>query len=236
MEELRKVKETRAAQIVDALQERVRPDPDARGRAEGRDRPAEVRSPPSQSRKATELEAMRKEADSAKSLYDVLLQKLNETDIASSIRNNNVSIIERAMRAAGADPPAQAAPRRLGLLVGLALGIGLILGRDYLDNTITRSRGGRALPAPRAARGGARATTDATCHLVTEAYQNLRTALIFARREERGQVVLVTGTAPQEGKTTTLLNLAHAAGLVGRAHARRRLRPAPRPGPRRASA
>ena len=44
--------------------------------------------------------------------------------------------------------------------------------------------------------------------LVTEAYQNLRTALIFARRDERGQVVLVTGTAPQEGKTTTLVNLA----------------------------
>jgi capsular exopolysaccharide synthesis family protein len=44
--------------------------------------------------------------------------------------------------------------------------------------------------------------------LATEAYQNLRTALIFARREERGQIVLVTGTAPQEGKTTTIVNLA----------------------------
>jgi capsular exopolysaccharide synthesis family protein len=44
--------------------------------------------------------------------------------------------------------------------------------------------------------------------LATEAYQNLRTALLFARRDERGQVVLVTGTAPQEGKTTTIVNLA----------------------------
>ena len=43
---------------------------------------------------------------------------------------------------------------------------------------------------------------------MTEAYQNLRTALLFARKDERGQVVLVTGTAPQEGKTTTLVNLA----------------------------
>ncbi len=44
--------------------------------------------------------------------------------------------------------------------------------------------------------------------LATEAYQSLRTALLFARRDERGQVVLVTGTAPQEGKTTTIVNLA----------------------------
>jgi capsular exopolysaccharide synthesis family protein len=50
--------------------------------------------------------------------------------------------------------------------------------------------------------------TDETWSLATEAYQNLRTALIFARRDERGQVVLVTGTAPQEGKTTTIFNLA----------------------------
>ena len=45
-------------------------------------------------------------------------------------------------------------------------------------------------------------------HLVTEAYQNLRTALLFGRKDEAGQVVLITGTAPQEGKTTTLVNMA----------------------------
>jgi capsular exopolysaccharide synthesis family protein len=50
---------------------------------------------------------------------------------------------------------------------------------------------------------------------VTEAYQNLRTALIFARTEEHGQVILVTGTAPQEGKTTTLVNLAKLLAASG---------------------
>ena len=52
-------------------------------------------------------------------------------------------------------------------------------------------------------------------HLVTEAYQNLRTALLFARKDERGQVVLVTGTAPQEGKTTTLVNIAKLLAASG---------------------
>src|SRR5262249_41297538 len=48
---------------------------------------------------------------------------------------------------------------------------------------------------------------QANVHFVTEAYQNLRTALIFGRKDEAGQIVLVTGTVPQEGKTTTLVNL-----------------------------
>ena len=54
-----------------------------------------------------------------------------------------------------------------------------------------------------------------TVHLVTEAYQNLRTALLFARKDEGGQVVLVTGTAPQEGKTTTLVNIAKLLASSG---------------------
>jgi len=56
---------------------------------------------------------------------------------------------------------------------------------------------------------------EANVHLVTEAYQNLRTALLFGRKEEGGQVVLVTGTAPQEGKTTTLLNISKLLASSG---------------------
>jgi capsular exopolysaccharide synthesis family protein len=54
-----------------------------------------------------------------------------------------------------------------------------------------------------------------TTGLATEAYQNLRTALLFARRGEEGRVVLITGTAPGEGKTTTLLNLAKLLAVSG---------------------
>jgi protein-tyrosine kinase len=50
---------------------------------------------------------------------------------------------------------------------------------------------------------------------VTEAYQNLRTALLFARGEGEGQVILITGTAPQEGKTTTLVNIAKLLAGAG---------------------
>jgi tyrosine-protein kinase Etk/Wzc len=92
--------------------------------------------------------------------------------------------------------------------------VGLVLARDYLDNTIKdpeeieRYLHMDLLAAvPR--------YDESSSHLVTEAYQNLRTALLFARKGEAGQVVLVTSTAPQEGKTTTLVNLAKLLAASG---------------------
>jgi capsular exopolysaccharide synthesis family protein len=167
-----------------------------------------------QSRKATELEAAKKEAESAKSLYEVLLQKLNETDIAASIRTNNVTLVERA---SAPRQPVWPSNRRLagaGLAAGLLLGVGLLLAREWLDNTIRDPEEmERYLHVDHLASVPRYEGTDT--RLVTEAYQNLRTALLFARRSEGGQIVLVTGTLPQEGKTTTLVNLAELLAASG---------------------
>ena len=166
------------------------------------------------SRRATELETLKKEADSANSLYDVLLQKLHETDIAASIRSNNVTIVEEASPPRSPIRPNRKRIAGVGLFVGLVLGIGLVLGRDFIDNTlkdpeeIERYLHLEFLTAvPR--------YTDETAHLVTEAYQNLRTALIFGRADDGGQVVLITSTVPEEGKTTTLVNTAKLLAAAG---------------------
>ena len=206
VEQLRKAKLARAAQVLDGLEAEY---------TQLKKREAELRAAidseksqaATQSRKTTELEALRKEADSQKGLYEVLLQKLNETDIAASIRSNNVSVVDRA---SPPQDPVRPQKRRIalaGLLLGLVAGLGLVLVRDQLANTIRDPEEierylhlDLLAAVPR--------YEQEQDSLATEAYQNLRTALIFARREERGQVVLVTGTAPQEGKTTTIVNLA----------------------------
>jgi capsular exopolysaccharide synthesis family protein len=213
LDQVRKAKDARAGQLVDGMRAEYaqlqRREQELKAAIE-----AQKAQAASQSRKASELEALRKEADSAKSLYEALLQKLNETDIASSVRSNNVSLVERA-----APPGAPIRPnkrRMLGvaLVLGLMAGVGLVLGRDYLGNTIKSPEDVERYlhldllaAVPR--------YDDATAHLVTEAYQSLRTALIFARKEEAGQVVLVTGTAPQEGKTTTLVNIGKLLAASG---------------------
>ena len=102
----------------------------------------------------------------------------------------------------------------MALLGGLLLGAGWVLLRDALDNTLKDADDvERHLHLELLAAIPRYGKDDAT--LATEAYQNLRTALLFSRRGEDGQVVLVTGTAPGEGKTTTLLNVAKLLAVSG---------------------
>jgi polysaccharide biosynthesis transport protein len=204
--QFRKAKEARATQIVDGLEAEY---------SQLQKREAELRSAidaqkaqaATQSRKATELETLKKEADSAKNLYEVLLQKLNETDIAASIRSNNVTVVDRASPPRTPVRPEKRKIGGAGLLLGLLLGLGLVVLRDYLANTFRDPEEVERYLHLDLLASVPRYDAE-NAHLVTEAYQNLRTALLFARHDERGQVVLVTGTAPQEGKTTTIVNLA----------------------------
>jgi capsular exopolysaccharide synthesis family protein len=213
IDQIRKAKNDRATQIVAGLRAEFaqlqRRESELRAAIE-----AQKAQAATQSRKTAELEAMRKESESSKNLYEVLLQKLNETDIAASIRNNNVSLVEKATPPLWPVRPEKKKIAALALALGLVLGVGLVLGRDFFDNTIKDPEElerylhlDLLAAVPR--------YDESTVHLVTEAYQNLRTALIFARKEEGGQVVLITGTAPQEGKTTTLVNIAKLLASSG---------------------
>jgi capsular exopolysaccharide synthesis family protein len=212
-ESVREAKQRRAEQIVEGL--RVEHQQLRKRESELRQAVnARMEQAASQSQRGAELELLKKESESARGLYDVLLQKLNESDIASSISSNNITLVEHAVPPSSPVSPNKTRIAGTGLLIGLVLGVGLVFGRDYLDNTIKgpedieRYLHLELLAAvPRYA--------DADTHLVTEAYQNLRTSLIFSRQEERGQVVLVAGTLPQEGKTTTLVNLARLLATAG---------------------
>jgi capsular exopolysaccharide synthesis family protein len=213
IEQLQKAKDERARQIVGGLEAEL---------GQLRKQESEIRAAidtqkaqaSRDSRKGAELEALRKESDSSKNLYEVLLQKLNETDIAASIRNNNVSMIERAVPPHSPVRPQKVRIALMALAAGLVLGVALVLVRDFFDNTIKDPEEiERYLHLDLLAavpRFG-----EADRHFATEAFQSLRTALLFARREDTGQVVLITGTAPQEGKTTTLVNLAQLLAASG---------------------
>jgi capsular exopolysaccharide synthesis family protein len=213
LQQLRRDKEGRVAQIEESLRAEYRQL--QRREAELRDAiEAHKTRAAEQSRKLTELESLKKQADSAAGLYGVLLQKLNETNIAASMQNNNVRLLDRAVVPSSPVWPRTRQVALVSLLAGLLLGAAWVLVRDALDDTIKSAADVERhlhlellASIPRFGRDGAA--------LATEAYQNLRTALLFARRAEGGHVVLVAGTTPGEGKTTTLLNLAKLLAVAG---------------------
>jgi succinoglycan biosynthesis transport protein ExoP len=205
LEQLEKDKEDRVSQIQESLRaeyrQQQRREAELRGAIDGhKTRAAE------QSLKLTELESLKKKADAAGGLYGVLLQKLNETNIAASIQNDNVRLMDRAVVPRSPVWPRKRQLALVALLAGLLLGAGWVLLRDALDNKIKDADDvERRLHLEVLAAIPKYAKEDD--ELAKEAYQNLRTALLFSRRKDRGHVVLVTGAAPGEGKTTTLLHL-----------------------------
>ena len=165
-------------------------------------------------RKVVQVEMLQREALSNKNLYEVILQKIKETDVASSLLNNNVSIIEDAVVPGSPISPNPQKNLAMALVAGLALGCGIVFLRDYLDNTLKEQEDIEKhlhtdclamVPLHEHAEEG----------VITEAYRTLRTALLFSRESEQGNVVLITSSVPQEGKSTTALHTARALAASG---------------------
>jgi succinoglycan biosynthesis transport protein ExoP len=213
IDQINKARQARAVQIEEGLRAEYRQlqrrDTELREAIEAQKGQAVV-----QSRKLTELESLKKQADSANNLYTVLLQKLNETNIASSIQNSNVRLLDRAIVPSTPVSPQKRRIALLGTLIGLLLGMGYVFLRDYVSNTIKDAEDvERYLHLDLLAAVPRYGRED--LHVATEAYQAIRTALLFGRKGDHGQVVLVTGTAPGEGKTQTLLNVAKLLAVSG---------------------
>jgi len=167
-----------------------------------------------ESRKAVQLEMLQRDAVSNKSLYEAILQKIKETDIAASLRENNVSIVERASIPTAPVKPQPVKNLVVALVLGLVGGCAFVLLRDYLDNTLKEQEDVEKylkadclaiIPKHDAAGDG----------VVTEAYRTLRSSLLFNRERDQGNIILVTSSIPQEGKSTTAINLARALGESG---------------------
>lgn len=213
IDQIRRAKQGRAVQIEEALRAEYRQlqrrESELKQAIDGQKTQAVA-----QSRKLTELESLKKRADASTNLYSVLLQKLNETNIAASIQNNNVRLLDKAMVPLSPIWPQKQKVAVLSVLLGLVLGGGYVLLRDLVENTIKDAEDVERYLHLDLLAAVPRYSKDNT-QLATEAYQTLRTALLFGRRDDRGQVVLITGTAPGEGKTTTLVNVAKLLAVSG---------------------
>ncbi len=112
-----------------------------------------------------------------------------------------------------------------GILAGLVLGVTAAFAFQALDPRLRREEQLRhhfRIPiigrVPREARGSSdmplspRLISPATA----EAYRTLRGTVSASSRRPGGEVLLVTGSSPSEGKTTTAINLAASLSETGR--------------------
>ena len=170
--------------------------------------------------RSIEYTILRREADTARSLYDGLLQQYRELGVAGEVDTNNVSIIDRAQRPGGPDSPSLPKNLMIAFALGL-LGAAAFAGvREVLDDTFKTTEDveeALRLPVLGLAPLVAQAKVERTVFeevsadftsAIAEAYRSLRTALQFSTEEGVPKALLVTSSRPGEGKSTAAACLA----------------------------
>ncbi|HEY3929190.1 MAG TPA: polysaccharide biosynthesis tyrosine autokinase [Candidatus Koribacter sp.] len=174
---------------------------------------------------------LKREVDSGRDLYEDLLKKLQEAGVVAGLRSTNVDIID------GAKVPAFPVEPRVAMTAALSLGMGLFLGmfgvfiNDRLDQRIGTPEDVEAasqLPmltiipeltgegdlkqrkfrSREGSRTVALLSVEKPRSQFSESFRSLRTSIRLACAGAPPKVVVVTSSAPGEGKTTVSINTA----------------------------
>ncbi|MDX9821406.1 MAG: GumC family protein, partial [Syntrophales bacterium] len=86
--------------------------------------------------KAIDYSVLKREAESTKEMYDLLIKRFKETSLTEDIKTGNIRVVDRAEVPRSPVKPKKAQNILLAIVVGLSLGVGLAFFLEYLDSTI----------------------------------------------------------------------------------------------------
>jgi succinoglycan biosynthesis transport protein ExoP len=173
-------------------------------------------------RKGVDYAVLLREAESNRTIYNQLLTREKELRVVANSRTNNVRVVDKAEVPGGPYSPNHRSDWTYALFLGLALGIGIAFGLDYLDDSvktpddITRKLKLKFLGLVPIAGGNKHPLISGPVpHDFGEAYRSIRTALSAQFPVGGPRTVAVASTQPLEGKTTTAVNIAMALAVGG---------------------
>ncbi len=195
-------------------------------------------------RDAFDYATLQAEVQRKREILNALLKRQNEMALATRLQDldvtsSNVRVVDPARPPTAPYRPNVTLNLLLGLVLGLALGVGMAFFLDYLDNTVSspshveRETGLPTLAViPRHVAGAAplvrvrrRAAAAGPVDLVaqregraaaTEAFRELRTAILLSSPGSPPRQLMVTSALAKEGKSATTANLALVFAQLGR--------------------
>ena len=175
-------------------------------------------------RKSIGYAALERDAASNRQIFEALLQRAKETGISSELRTNNIRIADPADVPRVPISPNKQRDLLFGIMVGLVAAIGAAFLFEYLDNKIKSPPEIRAylnLPClglvPKVA--GKQGSiplllNNGAPDSFAEAFRAVRSNVLFSVSNECRRLV-VTSTAPREGKSVVASNLAAGLAMAG---------------------
>ena len=161
---------------------------------------------------------MKRDADSNRVLYDTLQAGIKKESVTEQAQDVNIWVIMKAKKPGAASFPNKKKSLLIGLLIGLSLGIGCALIIEFLDNTVKKAKdiqeryGLNVLGTIELLREKDQQIEsylkDKPLSPLAESYRLIRTGLLLSSAEHPPKKILVTSMNPQEGKSSTTVNLA----------------------------
>ncbi|HXI01565.1 MAG TPA: polysaccharide biosynthesis tyrosine autokinase [Candidatus Saccharimonadales bacterium] len=166
------------------------------------------------SEKASGYKMLETEANEAQRVYDLLTARIEEVNLNAELVSNNVLLLDRAVVPLHPYRPKKILNFALSILLGGALGVGLVFFLEYIDNTVRsaetveRDLGLKIMALVPTRRRHAESALN-------EAYHMLRMGVELAGRDVDKRVILVTSASPGEGKSSVSAALARALARGG---------------------
>lgn len=179
-------------------------------------------------RKRSEYASLERKLKRLNGLYDVVFNRLQEVDIASVVNAGSVLVLERARVPGSPMNPRNLQTLFIAALLGLAVGIGIVLLLDFMDDSLTypeetaAALGATVLGVIPGAHWPEKGPEDRWVANVdggssfSEAYRNLRSAILLNPVGAKCKTLAFVSAVPEEGKTTTCVNLATSFAQSGR--------------------
>lgn len=176
-------------------------------------------------RMAIPYNSLQRDVQSDQAMYDAVLKRLKETEVAKGVDSSNIRIAESARLPQVPVSPVPVRIIGLSLIAGLILGFGLVALLYVTDSslrTVDEAEAELGLPAFAAvpterklkAPGDWAVLLHAPESHIAEAFRSLRTALTI-KNDEGSRVILVTSAVPGEGKSFCSANAALAFAQMG---------------------
>ena len=175
-----------------------------------------------------EYKPLQRSAEQEDKMYGIIAARQKEIDITGPMKTNNVRVLERAIVPGLPVRPKPVQNLLLGLMIGLGTGIGLAFAIEALDNTLKTQQDveqflgtpvlglvpviGASPGAEAVQQGDNLRERDLGVFLdpksvAAECCRSIRTNILFMSPDRPLKTMVVTSPSPQEGKTTTAINL-----------------------------
>ena len=167
-------------------------------------------------KRSIEYNILKREVDSNRQLYDGLLQRYKEVDVAGGAGSNNVFVVDKANLPDEPSSPRLVKSMILSLLVGFAGSVGLAYLLENFDDvidTVEDAEQAAGLPTlgiiPHVSgEGGVEASLLDARSPMAEAYRSLCTSLQFATARGMPKSLFITSAGAQEGKSVSSIAIA----------------------------